>query len=112
MTGVTTNFNCRVILLYFSDTLLLHFAVHKNVFQLFGYQKHSPINIDWKYPSVGKWPWSHRKPGMAALVLNIEQGVCMSTRIAMFVGTQEKRIYCTFFDASDLDYGSEPIFLT
>lgn len=111
MTGLSAEINCRFILLYFSESFILHYAVHKNIFQLVGCKSpQSPVVINWKYPSSGKWPWSHRKPGMAALVLNLDRGVCMGTRIVMFVGTHEKRIHCLFFDASDLDYGFETTF--
>lgn len=108
LTGFPRISNCRVILLYYSEAFLLQYAVHQNVFQLTGTKEHSRVLINWPYPSSEKWPWSHRKPGIATLVSNLEKGVGMSTKVAMFVGTQEKRIYCMFFDASDLDYTMEP----
>ena len=106
--GFSRSSNCRVILLYYSQAFLLQYAVHQNVFQLTGCVNNSHVLINWQYPSSEKWPWSHRKPGMATLVSNLDKGVSMSTKISMFVGTQEKRIYCMFFDASDFDYSVEP----
>lgn len=98
--------NCRVILLYYSDVLLQYF-VHLNQFQLFGTRRDSNVEIAWNFPSDEKWPWSHRKPGLASLVLDMKNGFSMNTKITMFVATQGKKIYGMLFDASDLNYGTE-----
>lgn len=99
--------NCRVILLYYSDVLLLQYFVHLNQFQLFGTRRDSNVEIAWNFPSDEKWPWSHRKPGLASLVLDMKNGFSMNTKITMFVATQGKKIYGMLFDASDLNYGTE-----
>ncbi|XP_065660523.1 F-box/WD repeat-containing protein 2 isoform X1 [Hydra vulgaris] len=96
--------NCRVILLYYSHHLTMQYLVHKNKFQMAGVQEKTRLKVNWKFPSDEKWPWSHRKPGMACSVLNAENGLTTNVKVSMFVATQAKKIYCTFFDASDFDY--------
>ena len=98
--------NCRVILLYYSDKLFMQYLVHKNKFQMAGVQENSKLKVNWNFPSDEKWPWSHRKPGIACSILNAENGLTTNLKISMFVATQAKKIYCTFFDASDFDYSS------
>lgn len=99
--------NCRVILLFYSDLMILQYFVHKNSFQFASTNPGSKVKVTWDMPSEDIWPWSHRKPGIASLVTNMEKGFSATSKISLFVATQGKKIYGMLFDASDFDYGFE-----
>jgi len=98
--------NCRVILLYYSELLVLQYYVHENSFQLFSIKPNSNVRISWKMPYNEIWPWSHRKPGIASLFANVKQGFSSTTKLSLFVATQGKKIYGMMFDATDFEADS------
>ena len=101
--GSRRSANCRTILLYCSASFMLQFYVHRNVFELLGTDPSSKLAISWKFPSNEKWPWSHRKPGMACCLTDMAEGLRSHSKISIFVGTLGKKIYNMYFDFSDVD---------
>ena len=82
---------------------ILEYFVYGNYFNLLSLRSREETGFKWNYPSHEKWPWAHRKPGMACLISNLNQGFTSTTKLTMFVATQDKKIYCMLFDASDIE---------
>ena len=99
----------RVLLLFHSMSHMLEYHVYGNYFNLVclkpsgGRAGGGTTDFCWNYPSHEKWPWAHRKPGLACLITNLHEGFTETTKITMFVATQDKKIYCMVFDAADLE---------